>query len=165
MKVRVFPTFSFLYSFLERWLHKMSTLGFVLDRRTGWLWYFQETIPSDTYYFLWLRRFKGKDCLDLATSVHIDLGKGDLIMSDTGHGGLCITELDEKKLPANQYLSHYKKKRNWICMKIAGQNFIGVTVLWLFCIFGNVLEVLFFLIVAIFGVNFCLHIIHYLMGK
>ena len=159
-KIIVFPVFSFLYPHIETWLSRMSSKGLVLKRRIGWLWYFNQESPSNRCYFLWLQRFKGQDCLSLAISVHSHFGKGELTMKNTSSSSVGITELDCAKI--TDFLEHYQKKRNYLCMKIAGQNFLFIFPITVLSIWAHYGEVLFCSVATLYGINFLLLFFRYI---
>ena len=67
LKIKYIP--SFLYSFLEVWLNKMSKTGLQLTHYKGFIYYFQKSEPSDRIYFVYnhtgYRNDEGKYSLSL----------------------------------------------------------------------------------------------------
>ena len=159
MKIVFFPAFSFLYSVLENWLQKQASEGLILVKKQWWIWYFKKRQPSQRCYFLWLRRSKGRDCLSLATSVHNEFGKDTLFLNDLYMISPFVTELNPKKV--NENLKYYRQKRNYICMKIAAGNFLGMVVLLIFSLMANILVNFIIICVLYFGIALLLNSLQY----
>ena len=165
MKIVLFPNFSFLYSYIETWLSNMAKKGYCLVSQKGWLWSFEKRNPCDKKYFLWLHRFKGRDCSDLACEVSVFYGTTKGSSPIVNSEFLRITEIDVNKIDEN--VSHYYKKRNFICFKIAMQNFLLISPFFAICLLIQLHSclVLYGILESIFAFNFFCNLIQYIKGK
>ena len=163
MKKVLFPSFGFLYSYIETWLSNMAKKGYCLVSQKGWLWYFEKRNPCDKKYFLWLQRLKGRDCSNLASDISTFYGIKNGEAPVVKNTFLRITEMDIKKIDEN--VSHYYKKRNYICLKISGCNFLFVSSMFAICIAVQFCEFLCGIFEIIFAFNFLFNLIQYIKGK
>ena len=159
MKVIFFPGFCFLYSVLERWLHNKAQQGLILVDRKCWFWYFAKRTPSNRNYFLWLRRGRGKDCLSLAIQVNQLYGNKKMVMFNNYALSPCVTEVVDKKM--DDYWYHYIKKRNYICMKIAAENFFIFLIMAIISVITRFHPVIVITVTIVSGLNLFLNFIQY----
>ena len=128
MKMVFFPSISFLYSCIEKWLFQKSKRGYSLVSKKGWIWFFAKGESVEREYFVWLKRWKGKDCSKIAGDVSLFYKKEYTSIKKINENSLIqIIEVDLSKI--NEVFVHYRKKRNYICMKISMENFLIVFLL------------------------------------
>ena len=160
MKVML-PTFSFLYSYIEKWLSKMSSQGYHVTSIKGWIWTFEKDIPLNTEYFVWMQRPKGKDCSSLAGELSCFYGVNDQKHKIAKLEGIFIriTEIDISKI--NDHIYNYYLKRNYMVMTVSFWNFVCGLLFFLLPLLLKQFSYVLLIITIILGLNFILNYIQY----
>lgn len=161
-KRSIFPDLSCFYVYIEGWLSKMSKKGYHLVSKNGWLWTFERKDAFENKYFLYLKRWKGKDCSRIADEISFFYGKEKTILKKVNGSFSRIIEVDISKIDDN--MAQYYKKRNYICMKVSRENFLVLLLFLPIVIFSEIFSIFAFVYTAIvifFGVLFALNCMQY----